>query len=58
VQPDMRKSLQVLPELLMDDFVEFGSSDRIFDKNQILAALHSSPPLHSSTRIPSPPAAG
>lgn len=38
LQPDVRKSARV-SELLADEFVEFGSSGRTFDKNQIIATL-------------------
>ena len=31
--------------MLCDDFVEFGSSGRVFDKRSIVVALSSEPPL-------------
>lgn len=43
LQPDVRKSTRV-SELLADEFVEFGSSGRTFDKNQIIASLSEETP--------------
>ena len=39
LEPETRRSPQRLGELLADDFTEFGSSGRVLDKKQILAAL-------------------
>ncbi len=39
LEPEIRGAPQRLDELLADDFLEFGSSGRVFNKNQILAAL-------------------
>ena len=39
LQPETRKSLVKLNELLADDFREFGSSGMIFSKNDILKNL-------------------
>jgi hypothetical protein len=38
-RPDVRRSPAELARLIADDFREFGSSGRAFDKNQIIAAL-------------------
>ena len=35
----VRNSLEEVAELLADDFVEFGSSGRVYDKAQAIAAL-------------------
>jgi hypothetical protein len=44
LQADARQSAQEVAELLADDFIEFGSSGRIFDKPTTIAALqHESP---------------
>jgi hypothetical protein len=44
LQADVRQSAQAMAELLADDFSEFGSSGRIFDKSTTIAALqHESP---------------
>lgn len=43
LRPDVRKSAQALADLLADEFMEFGSSGRIFDKQQIIAALQDEP---------------
>ena len=39
----VRRSPARLDELLTEDFVEFGSSGRIFDKQSIIEAMQSSP---------------
>jgi glyoxylase I family protein len=41
LHPATRKDAGKLEALLCDDFVEFGSSGRVFDKNSIIAALNS-----------------
>lgn len=41
--PEVRQSLEALSTLLHDDFVEFGSSGRIYSKQDILDHLPSSP---------------
>jgi hypothetical protein len=40
LRSDVRRSPTALGDLLADDFVEFGSSGRVFDKQQIIDALH------------------
>ena len=39
LRPEVRKSRERINELLADEFVEFGSSGRVFDKAGIIAAL-------------------
>jgi len=39
LHPEVRRSKEDLMTLLADDFVEFGSSGRIFNKQQIVEAL-------------------
>ncbi|MEJ7607687.1 MAG: nuclear transport factor 2 family protein [Bryobacteraceae bacterium] len=39
LQPSVRSDIQELSRLLSDDFVEFGSSGRVFDKQQVIALL-------------------
>lgn len=39
LQPEVRASAQAVADLLADEFVEFGSSGRVSDKAQIIAAL-------------------
>ncbi|WGV25866.1 DUF4440 domain-containing protein [Halotia branconii] len=39
LQPDLRKSAPDVADLLADEFIEFGSSGRIFDKQQIIENL-------------------
>lgn len=41
--PEVRRSTEMLGELLMDDFVEFGSSGTVYDKHTIFKALTESP---------------
>jgi hypothetical protein len=37
--PNVRKSAQDIMDLLADEFIEFGSSGRVFDKQQIIQSL-------------------
>lgn len=39
LQPDVRQSAAAVADLLADDFIEFGSSGRIFNKQQIIESL-------------------
>jgi hypothetical protein len=39
LQPDVRKSVEELEILLADDFIEFGSSGRVFNKQQVIERL-------------------
>jgi hypothetical protein len=39
LQPKVRRSRDAVSEVLADDFVEFGSSGRIYSKQQVLDAL-------------------
>ena len=39
VQPEVRHSPEEVASLLADEFVEFGSSGRIYDKAEIIAEL-------------------
>ena len=39
LRPDVRRSTQALDDLLADEFIEFGSSGRVYDKQQIIASL-------------------
>ncbi len=41
LKPDVRKSLKVLLKILADDFVEYGSSGKIFSNKEIINALQS-----------------
>ena len=42
-QPEVRRSPELLTQLLADDFREFGSSGRVFDKKQIIDLLQEQP---------------
>jgi hypothetical protein len=46
--PEVRQSTKRVSALLADDFVEFGSSGRVFGKNQILALLRNETPVKRS----------
>lgn len=39
LRPEIRRSPAAVATLLADDFVEFGSSGRVYDKTQIIQAL-------------------
>jgi hypothetical protein len=43
LQPNVRKSAEEVSELLANQFIEFGSSGRIFDKRHIIAGLQMEP---------------
>lgn len=44
-QPEVRKSLEDLDELLSDDFLEFGSSGESYTKKDVLVNLPASPEI-------------
>jgi len=48
LQPEVRSSPERVAALLADDFVEFGSSGRVFNKEQIIAALRGESPVKRS----------
>ena len=48
LQPNVRKSAEEVSELLAHEFIEFGSSGRIFDKQQIIASLQMEPTVRRS----------
>jgi hypothetical protein len=48
LQPNARKSAEEVSELLASEFIEFGSSGRIFDKQQIIASLQIEPKVRRS----------
>jgi hypothetical protein len=48
LQPEVRCSTERLAALLAEDFVEFGSSGRVFNKKQIMAALAKETPTKRS----------
>jgi hypothetical protein len=39
LEPDFRKSAKDIMDLLADEFIEFGSSGRVFNKQQIIESL-------------------
>jgi hypothetical protein len=46
LQPSVRKSAEEVSELLASEFIEFGSSGQIFDKQSIIASLQMEPTAH------------
>jgi hypothetical protein len=48
LQAEVRGSTERLAALLADDFMEFGSSGRVFNKKQIIAALQKEAPTRRS----------
>jgi hypothetical protein len=48
LQPAVRKTASRLDALLSDDFMEFGSSGRVFDKQAIIDILKSESPTRRS----------
>jgi hypothetical protein len=48
LQPEIRRSRERLDQLLADDFREFGSSERVYDKKQIIQALQDETPRRFS----------
>jgi hypothetical protein len=44
-RPEIRRSPEDLARLLAEEFREFGSSGRVFDKGQIIAALQNQPAI-------------
>ncbi len=44
LQPDVRKSAQAVADLLADDFIEFGSSWGVFNKQQVIEGLRQETP--------------
>jgi hypothetical protein len=48
LQPNVRRSAAEVSELLANEFIEFGSSGRIFDKRHIIASLQMEPTVRRS----------
>lgn len=48
LQSDVRKSATRLDALLANEFIEFGSSGRVFDKQQIMESLKAESPARRS----------
>jgi len=44
LKPEVRRSADQVGRLLADDFIEFGSSGRVFDKAQVIEALKQEAP--------------
>lgn len=50
LQPDFRRNRAAIAELLADDFREFGSSGRVWTKQQILDHLETEAPFEAEMR--------
>jgi hypothetical protein len=48
LDPAVRKNAELVSSLLADDFIEFGSSGRVFDKASIIEDLKNEPPRPAS----------
>jgi hypothetical protein len=48
LRPEVRGSTEKVSALLADEFIEFGSSGRVFDRQQIIAALRAESPMRRS----------
>ena len=48
LDPAVRKNAQLVSSLLADDFIEFGSSGRVFNKASIIEDLKNEPPRPAS----------
>jgi hypothetical protein len=48
LQPEVRRSAADVAELLADEFIEFGSSGRVFNKQQIIESLQHEEPARRS----------
>lgn len=45
LQPNIRQCRNELDRLLAEDFVEFGSSDRVYDKDEVVTGVTGHRPL-------------
>jgi len=51
LDPEVRRSASLVDKLLADDFVEFGSSGRVYDKPTVIEALQQDPGFDSRPTI-------
>ena len=51
LKPEVRHSPGQVGDLLSDDFIEFGSSGRVFNKQQVIEALEREGPADSTIRL-------
>ena len=51
LKPEVRRSPDQVGDLLSDDFVEFGSSGRVFNKQQVIEALEQEGPPDPTIRL-------
>ena len=50
LQPEARKDSNKTADLLADDFIEFGSSGRVYDKQQALEAMANTPTVQMAMK--------
>lgn len=48
LQPEVRLSTEAVADLLADDFIEFGSSGQVFNKQQVIVGLQQESPARRS----------
>jgi hypothetical protein len=48
LQPEVRRSAKEVAALLADNFIEVGSSGRVFNKQQMIEGLQQEPPIQRS----------
>ena len=51
LKPEIRHSPDQVRDLLSDDFIEFGSSGGVFNKQQVIEALEQEGPPDSTVRL-------
>ena len=51
LKPEVRRSPDQVGDLLSDDFVEFGSSGRVFNKQQVIESLEQEGPPDPTIRL-------
>jgi len=52
LRPEVRRSAEAVAELLAEAFVEFGSSGRVYRREQIIEMLRQEPPVQRSLTRP------
>lgn len=50
LQPEARKGSNKAADLIADDFIEFGSSGRVYDKQQALEAMENAPTVQMAMK--------
>lgn len=50
LRPEVRRNTDELSQLIADDFVEYGSSGKIYTKRDVLKALPNEPEMHTEIK--------